>query len=133
MIMELFAAEALSDVPSGNRFRRPILHNDHIRCYNLLFPAGETVEEHAHLRSDEVFLFRSGRARIFIRTSLDAPSVLAATVKAGDVVLLAAGEYHTLVVDDGPLEVLAIVTPNLDDNVTARGDGVPFGVPYQII
>lgn len=106
------AAEMLA--PSADDyFRRAIVETDRMRAYWLSFAEGTTVPEHAHARSDEVFYIVRGKATFEFRDA-------AQPVAPGDTVVLEPGEYHRIVVSDGPLVMLAVVAPNLPDTLPGR-------------
>jgi quercetin dioxygenase-like cupin family protein len=91
-----------------------------VRCGAISFAAGDSVEEHAHRTSDEVFYAISGSGRITVEgKSVD--------VQPGDLLFIVAGERHAIQVSESatePFVIFAAVAPNTNDDTvfTARSE-----------
>ena len=107
--MKHFPASELYEPTATGAFRRMVIDVPSMRAGLLGFASGEVVRIHGHMKSEELFLFVSGTA---IVTVGDNDSF---EVKAGDVVIVVPGEFHTFTETSGPLAVLAVVAPNIAD------------------
>lgn len=110
--MELLTAAELTAPDNG--VKRWLLRSPRARVAMLTLEQGFIVPTHAHAASDEVFLFVSGRGRL----TLDGNEI---DVGPGDAVVLKPGEWHGLVVLEGPMHLLAVVAPDVEDTMTQRG------------
>ena len=106
--MRHYRAAEITSTSDGDHFRRMVLEVPDIRTGMLGFEAGEVIPRHAHLRSQEVFLFLRGTCTMRV----DDEQFEAGP---GDLVLVEPGGFHEFTVHDEPLVVLAVVAPNLDD------------------
>jgi quercetin dioxygenase-like cupin family protein len=114
-------AELVEPTADGH-FRRVAVDRTPFRAVALSFAPGEHVPEHAHPGSDEIYYVISGTARVVIeREIIDA--------EPGDLLFIAAGERHSLLVASSPPEpfvLLACVAPNLEDAIFSQE---PFVIP----
>lgn len=106
--MQLWPGSEITAPTEDGRFRRMVIQQARVRAGLLRYAAGDTVPEHAHRESDEIFFVVSGRPTFVI----DGRPV---AVERGSLLHVSAGEVHGIVVGDEPLLLLAAVSPNLDD------------------
>jgi quercetin dioxygenase-like cupin family protein len=79
-----------------------------IRAAVISFGAGAIVAPHAHRESEELFFLVSGSCEITVDSEV-------VDLCAGDVLVVAAGEMHSVRVGEDPTVLLAVVSPNLGD------------------
>jgi quercetin dioxygenase-like cupin family protein len=99
--------------PSADgRFRRMLERTPSFRVATLSFAAGDTVQEHSHPQSEELFYIVSGTARFVVEGR-------AVDASPGDLIHVTSAERHAIVVDQAalePLVMLAVVMPDLGDD-----------------
>ncbi len=103
---ELFATT------TDGRYRRMVIEEGNLRSGTLSFPPGSGAGTHAHPRSDEIFFIVGGAGAVVV----EGESV---EVRPGDLVYVAPGEQHKIVVDDTsaePLVLFAVVAPNFGND-----------------
>jgi len=104
--MKTFSAADLATPDEGPK--RWLIHTERTRIASLVLDGSVQVPVHAHAESDELFYFITGRARVRDEHG----EFLAGP---GDAVALEPGTFHTIDVVEGPVLLLAIVAPNVDD------------------
>ena len=106
--MQLWPGSQIAAPTDDGRFRRMVVQQARVRAGLLRYAAGDTVPEHAHRESDEVFYVVSGHPTFVI----DGRPIV---VEPGSLMHVSAGEVHGIVVGEEPLLLMAVVSPNLDD------------------
>lgn len=99
---------------SDGRYRRIVVQEERLRSGTLSFAQNDFVEEHAHLKSDEVFYVISGTGRITVEGEIF-------DVGSGDLLFIAAGERHAIRVGESnePFVLFACVAPNSKDDTVS--------------
>jgi mannose-6-phosphate isomerase-like protein (cupin superfamily) len=103
---ELFAAT------EDGRYRRMVIEEQNLRSGTLSFPPGSGGGTHAHPRSDELFFIVGGAGTVVVEGE-------AVQVGPGDLVYIAPGEQHKILVDGSsaePLVLFAVVAPNFGND-----------------
>lgn len=106
--MRLWPGSEITASPEDGRFRRMVIQEPRVRAGLVRYAAGDTVPEHAHRESDEVFFVVSG-SPTFVINGRQVP------VERGSLLHVSAGETHGIDVGSEPLLLLAAVSPNIDD------------------
>lgn len=112
--MDVYRASETQASQAGRYFRRPLLVTERMRAFMLGLEPNFAVQNHAHAESDELLYVFSGSASFLLGDG----SV--EEVSAGDAVVLDPGEWHQITTGASPLDMLAVVAPNLPDALTEQ-------------
>jgi quercetin dioxygenase-like cupin family protein len=110
--MRYWPKSELFEATNDGRFRRLFVEEERIRSATLSFAVGDSVEEHSHPGSAEIFYVVSGSGRISVEDEIF-------EMNLGDFLFIAAGERHALLAVDspeGPFVIAAFVAPHLGDD-----------------
>jgi quercetin dioxygenase-like cupin family protein len=119
--MKHWASTDLLRPAQDARFRRLVLRAGRLRAASLSFAPGDSVPEHFHPGSDEVFFVVAGAGAISGGDEVR-------EVVAGDLVYVPAGEPHALLArgDSEPFVLFAVVAPDLGDDSVLTDRPLPI-------
>jgi quercetin dioxygenase-like cupin family protein len=112
----------LFEATGEGRYRRLFVKEERVRAATLAFAPGDTVAEHQHPGSDEIFYVVSGNGRISVGDEI-------VDMNPGDFLYIEAGEWHAVLAGDspeGPFVIVAFVSPHLGDDAVFSGRPLQF-------
>ena|SRR5579863_1084833 len=120
--MSYWPKSELFEATDEGRFRRLFVSEERVRAATLSFAPGDSVDEHLHPGSDEIFYVVSGSGRISVEDEVF-------DMSAGDFLYIAAGKWHAVLScesPEGPFVIVAFVSPHLGDDAEFSGRPLQF-------